>query len=337
MAATIETLLRGNTLVSAQTPIDSPFHYRSTAMEVAQGIDLAGKTIVVTGGYSGIGTETVRALASCGGHVIVGARRPDLARDVLNTMDGTITILPLDLADPASIDDFAAEAAKLTGKIDILVNNAAIMANPLTRDARGYESQFATNHLGHFQLTARLWPLLLAAGETGGARVVVLSSVGHRLNGLDLADPNFVTREYEKWPAYGQAKSANALFALQLDKMGAPHGVRAFAVHPGGIVTPLQRHLTMEEQVAMGWFDEAGNVNEVFKTVEQGASTSVWCAVSPLLDGMGGVYCENCNVGAPASEETPRGSGVSPHIRDEALAAALWEKSEEMTGIMFSA
>ncbi len=325
-------------MISPQTPIDSPFHYRSTAMEVAEGIDLTGKTIVVTGGYSGIGTETVRALASRGGHVIVGARRPDMAREVLREMDGTITILPLNLSDPASIDDFAQQVAALTDSLDILANNAAIMANPLTRDARGYESQFATNHLGHFQLTARLWPLLVAAAENeGGARVVVLSSVGHRLNGLDLDDPNFVTRKYEKWPAYGQAKSANALFALQLDKIGAPHGVRAFAVHPGGIVTPLQRHLTMEEQVAMGWFDEQGNVNEVFKTVEQGASTSVWCAVSPLLDGMGGVYCENCNVGAPATEDTPRGSGVSPHIRDKALARSLWQKSEEMTGVRFPA
>lgn len=319
-------------MISPQTPIDSPFNDRSTAMEVAEGVDLTGKTIVVTGGYSGIGTETVRALASRGADVIVGARRPDAAAEVLQEMAGAITILPLDLADPALIDVFAAEAAKLTGKIDILVNNAAIMANPLTRDARGYESQFATNHLGHFQLTARLWPLLVAAGK---ARVVVLSSVGHRLNGLDLDDINFVTREYQKWPAYGQAKSANALFALQLDKIGEPHGVRVFAVHPGGIVTPLQRYLTMEEQVAMGWFDEQGNLNEVFKTVEQGASTSVWCAVSPLLDGMGGVYCENCNVGALATEETPRGSGVSPHIRDETLAAALWTKSEEMTGVSF--
>jgi NAD(P)-dependent dehydrogenase (short-subunit alcohol dehydrogenase family) len=324
--------MRGLTLVSPQSPIDSPFGYRSTAMQVAEGIDLTGKNIVVTGGYSGLGTETVRALASRGAHVVVGARRPDAAKDVTGEMDGTITIMPLDLSDPASIDGFSAEVAKLWDRIDILVNNAAIMANPLTRDARSYESQFATNHLGHFQMTARLWPLLVAANS---ARVVVLSSVGHRLNGLDLNDLNFERREYEKWPAYGQAKSANALFALQLDKIGEPHGVRAFAVHPGGIITPLQRSLTMEEQVAMGWFDEQGNVNEAFKTVEQGASTSVWAAVSPLLANMGGVYLENCNVGEPATEDTPRGSGVSPHIRDEALAEALWAKSEELTGVSF--
>jgi len=193
--------------------------------------------------------------------------------------------------------------------------------------------QFATNHLGHFQLSARLWPLVLAAAP--GARVVALSSIGHRLHGLDLTDPNFEHRDYDKWLAYGQAKSANALFALQLDKLGEPKGVRAFAVHPGGIATPLQRHLTMEEQRAMGWYDEEGNVNERFKSTEEGASTTVWAAISPLLEGMGGVYCENCNIGALADKETPPGSGVFPHIRDDALAEALWRKSEEMTGVAF--
>lgn len=319
-------------MVSPQSPIDSPFGNRATAAEVAAGIDLTGKNVVVTGGYSGLGTETVRALASRGAHVIVGARRPDAAEAVLSDMEGDISILPLNLSDPESIDTFAGEVMKQLDQIDILINNAAIMANPLTRDARGYESQFATNHLGHFQMTARLWPLLVAAK---GARVVAVSSVGHRLNGLDLDDPNFERREYSKWPAYGQAKSANALFALQLDKLGEPQGVRAFAVHPGGIITPLQRHLTMEEQVDMGWFDEDGNTHESFKTVEQGAATSVWAAVSPLLDGMGGVYCEDCNLGAMATEETPRGSGVSPHIRDEALATQLWAKSEDLTGVEF--
>ncbi|WP_336985516.1 oxidoreductase [Altererythrobacter aquiaggeris] len=325
-------------MVSPQTPINSPFGNRSTALEVAEGIDLTGKTVVVTGGYSGLGTETVRALANKGAHVVVGARRPDTAAQVLADMPGNITILPLDLSDPESIDAFAGEAMKLLDRIDILVNNAAIMANPLTRDERGYESQFATNHLGHFQLTARLWPLLTEAGKSGdSARVVAVSSVGHRLNGLDLDDLNWKRREYAKWPAYGQAKSANALFALQLDKIGEARGVRAFAVHPGGITTPLQRHLTMEEQVAMGWYDEDGNAHESFKTVEQGAATSVWCATSPMLEDMGGVYCEDCNIGAMADENTPRGSGVSPHIRDEDLAQRLWTKSEQLTGVGFSA
>lgn len=319
-------------MVSPQAPIDSPFGYRSTAKEVVEGIDLSGKMIVVTGGYSGIGTETVRALAGAGARVIVGARRPDAAHEVLDPMGGNIAILPLDLSDPASIDAFAESVSAQHERIDILINNAAIMASPLMRDDRGYEMQFATNHLGHFQLTARLWPLLAAGG---GARVVTLSSLGHRLNGLDLDDPNWDQRDYEKWPAYGQAKSCNALFALELDKRGEPHGVRSFAVHPGGIATPLQRHLTMDEQKAMGWYDDEGNVHEAFKSTEEGAATSVWCAVSPLLDGMGGVYCEDCNIAAPASEEVPMG-GVHPHVRDEDLAARLWAKSEELTGVSFA-
>ncbi|WP_324828629.1 oxidoreductase [Qipengyuania zhejiangensis] len=319
-------------MTSPQTPIDSPFGYRSTAREVAAAGNVAGKMIVVTGGYSGIGTETVRALAGQGARVIVGARRVDQARDVLQDMEGDITILPLDLSDPASIDAFADAVAGQTGSIDILINNAAIMASPLARDARGYEAQFATNHLGHFQLTARLWPLLVA---DGGARVVALSSIGHRLHGLDLDDTGFERRDYDKWLAYGQAKSANALFALQLDRLGEGRGVRAFAVHPGGIATPLQRHLTMEEQTAMGWYDADGNVHEAFKSTEEGASTTVWCATSPLLDGMGGVYCEDCNIAGPADPENPRGGGAWPHIRDERLARDLWRTSEDMTGVSF--
>ena len=316
---------------SIQAPIDSPFGYRSTAMEVVAGIDLSGKRAVVTGGYSGIGTETVRALAAAGAEVVVGARRPDTAQEVLGDLEGNIEILPLDLSDPQSIDAFADSVGERTDALDILINNAAIMASPLQRDARGYEMQFATNHLGHFQLTARLWPLLKKAGA---ARVVALSSVGHRLNGLDLDDPNWERREYEKWPAYGQAKSANALFALQLDKLAAPHGVRSFSLHPGAIATPLQRHLTMEEQTARGWYDAEGNVNELFKSTEEGASTTVWCATSPQLDGMGGVYCEDCNIAAPSDPEV-QGKGVDPHVRDERLAEALWAKSEEMTGVTF--
>lgn len=318
-------------MISAQEPVGSPFGYRSTAVEVTKGIDLTGKQVVVTGGYSGIGTETVRALAGAGAKVIVGARRTKQAEEVLSAAQGDIAILPLDLSDPASIDAFAADVRERWDRVDILVNNAAVMASPLVRDARGYEGQFATNHLGHFQLTARLWPLLKAAH---GARVVVLSSIGHRLNGLDLEDPHFERRDYDKWLAYGQAKSANALFALQLDKLGEPYGVRAFAVHPGGIMTPLQRHLSNEEQVAMGWIDAEGNVNERFKTEEQGASTTVWAATSPLLEGKGGVYLENCEVAEPANKDNPMG-GVHPHVRDEALAEQLWAKSEAMTGVRF--
>ena len=319
-------------MTTVQAPIDSPFGYRATARDVIAGIDLTGKTALVTGGYSGLGTETVRALAGAGAKVIIGARRPEAALGDLADIGGDISILPLDLSDPASIDAFAAQVAAQTDRIDIQINNAAVMANPLARDARGYESQFATNHLGHFQLTARLWPLLAASGN---ARLVSVSSIGHRLGGLDLGDLQFERRPYDKWLAYGQAKSANALFALELDKRGQSHGVRAFAVHPGGIKTPLQRHLTDEEQIAMGWIDAAGKVNERFKSTGEGAATSVWCAVSPLLKGEGGVYCEDCNIGKLVEPDAPRVSGVAAHIRDEALAEALWAKSEELTGVRF--
>jgi NAD(P)-dependent dehydrogenase (short-subunit alcohol dehydrogenase family) len=315
-----------------QAPVGSGFGMRSTAADVIAGIDLSGKTALVTGGYSGLGLETVRALAGAGATVIVGARRPDTAAADLAGIDG-VTILTLDLGDPTSIDAFALDVAAHTAKIDILINNAAIMANPLTRDARGYESQFATNHLGHFQMTARLWPLLKAAGT--GARVVALSSIGHARNGLDLDDVNFERRDYDKWTAYGQAKSANALFALHLDTLGAPLGIRAFSVHPGGIKTPLQRYLTMDEQIAMGWYKPDGSLIDIFKTTEQGAATSVWCATSPVLDGKGGVYCEDCDIARPWVKEMSPYSGVRPHITDHTLAAKLWALSEDMTGVQF--
>ena len=314
-----------------QTPLVSPFGYRSTAAEVIAGIDLSGKTALVTGGYSGLGLETVRALAGVGAAVIVGARRPDVAAADLAEVTGDVTILELDLSDPASIDAFAARVAERTPALHILINNAAIMACPLARDPCGYESQFATNHLGHFQLTARLWPLLVA----GTARVVALSSSGHARNGLDLDDLHFLARDYDKWTAYAQAKSANALFALHLDSLSTAHGVRAFAVDPGGIRTPLQRHLSMDEQIALGWYDNEGNLNPMFKTTEQGAATSVWCAISPLLAGEGGVYCSDCNVTAPWAEGDAPYRGVHPHVRDAALAERLWAASEEMTGVRF--
>lgn len=320
-------------MVSPQAPLGSPFGYRSTAREVASEADLSGKRVLVTGGYSGIGTETVAALAAGGAQVLVGARRLDAAQEVLKGLEGDIKTLELDLSDPASIDTFAAQVAENWDRIDILINNAAVMANPLTRDSRGFESQFGTNHLGHFQLTARLWPLLKAAD---GARVVALSSIGHRLGPPDLDDPNWESREYSKWPAYGAAKSANALFALLLDQIGEPHGVRAFSVHPGGIATPLQRHLTMDEQKAMGWYDEEGNVHEAFKSTEEGAATTVWAATSPLLEGYGGVYCEDCDIAAPFDEAKPN-AGVHAHVLDQGLAARLWNKSEELTGVSFAA
>ena len=307
------------------------FGYRSTASEVAEQVDLTGRYVVVTGGYSGIGTETVRALAGAGAKVIVGARREAQAREVLDSFEGDIAILPLDLADPKSIDSFADSVAERTASVDILVNNAAIMASPLARDARGYEMQFATNHLGHFQLAARLWPLLVA---DGGARVVALSRSGTGCRGwistIRISSGATMTNGSPT-----DRPSRPCIVRAVLDKLGEAHGVRAFAVHPGGIATPLQRHLTMDEQRAMGWYDEDGNVHEAFKSTEEGAATSVWCATSPLLEGMGGIYCEDCDIAVAADPDNPRSGGYWPHIRDEALAERLWADSERMVGVEF--
>jgi NAD(P)-dependent dehydrogenase (short-subunit alcohol dehydrogenase family) len=322
-------------MTTAQTPINSGFGHGSTAAEVLTGIDLSGKTAFVTGGYSGIGTETVKALAGAGARVILGGRRPEQAAETLGDILDQLTVLKLELTDPAAIDACAEAVAKETGKLDIIINNAAIMANPLSRDARGFESQFATNHLGHFQLLMRLWPLAKAVGA--GARIVALSSLAHKRSGFHAEDPHYERRDYEKWQAYGQAKTANALFALHLDTLAAPHGVRAFSVHPGGIMTNLGRYLT-EEDIAMFRARAEDNPEAgpsiVWKTPEQGAATSIWAATSPKLIGMGGVYCEDCDIAALSeSDDEVAGIGVMPHACDAAAAEKLWAMSEEMVGV----
>jgi NAD(P)-dependent dehydrogenase (short-subunit alcohol dehydrogenase family) len=262
--------------------------------------------------------------------VIVPARRPEHAREVLAGIDGA-GVEELDLGDLDSVQGCAQRLLDAGRSIDILINNAAIMACPETRVGAGWEAQFATNHLGHFAFTNLLWPLLAA---DGGARVVALSSRGHKRSGIRFDDLMF-EHGYDKWQAYGQAKSANVLFALQLDALGQDAGVRAFAVHPGGIMTPLQRHLSREEMQASGWIDEDGTPDDRFKTPEQGAATSVWAATSPQLDGMGGVYCEDCDIANRTVAGTPEAElgGVDAHAVDPDVAARLWTVSAELTGI----
>jgi NAD(P)-dependent dehydrogenase (short-subunit alcohol dehydrogenase family) len=322
---------------TSQAPIGSGFGAASTAREVIQGHDLSGKVAIVTGGYSGIGLETAQALASAGAKVIVPARDLDRARKALEPHPD-LSLESLDLMDPSSIDDFADRFLASGEALHILVNNAGIMANPLTRDARGYESQFSTNHLGHFQLAARLWPALQKAE---GARVVAVSSRGHTFGGVDFDDPNFERREYNPYVAYGQSKTANALFAISLDALGERYGVRAFSVHPGGIVTTnLIRHLPADQIKASGYVDNEGrpiiDPERNMKTVEQGAATSVWCATSPSLDGLGGAYCENCNIAAAVPEDSKELLGVRPWATNPEFAERLWQLSEKLTGFTTS-
>jgi NAD(P)-dependent dehydrogenase (short-subunit alcohol dehydrogenase family) len=331
-------------MLSQQTPISSGFGASTTASEIIRGCDLSGKVAIVTGGYSGLGLETVRVLHSAGAKIIVPARDHDKASKALKGLDD-VDIEIMDLLVPASIDAFAEKFLASGRPLHILVNSAGIMACPLTRDARGYESQFATNHLGHFQLAARLWPALCQARS---ARVVSVSSMGHRYSPIVFEDPNFERREYDRWAAYGQSKTANILFALALDKLGKAKGVRAFSLHPGSIVgTGLEKHLSREELMAGGIIDENGkpilDPTRQLKTVEQGAATSVWCATSPQLDGMGGVYCENCDVaglmpekvGAMNIGDSTRMVGVMPYAIDSKSADRLWSLSEHLTSAYF--
>jgi NAD(P)-dependent dehydrogenase (short-subunit alcohol dehydrogenase family) len=321
------------TSFTPQEPIGSGFGAATTAAQVLDGLDLTGKLAIVTGGYSGLGLETVRALAGAGATVVVPARRPEHARATLDAEHVVAEVAALDLGDQDSVRAFAEDFLESGRAVDFLINNAAIMANAETRLAHGWESQFATNHLGHFALANLLWPALTAA--PGGARVVALSSSGHKLSAIRFDDLMF-TQGYDKWAAYGQAKTADSLFAVHLDALGQDAGVRAFAAHPGGILTPLQRHLSKEEMMDFGWIDADGNPLETrFKTPQQGAATATWAATSPQLDGLGGVYCEDCDIAAPTVLRGPGAQvlGVDHHAIDRRAAAWLWDVSAQLTGV----
>ena len=314
-----------------QAPIGSGFHAKTTAEEAIAGINLTGKNAIVTGGYSGIGLETVRALAAAGAHVHVPARRPDVARNELASIDGQINVGTMDLGDLASVKRFA-EGYGATGEpLHLLINNAAIMACPEARVGPGWESQFGVNHMGHFALTAALRPALQRAQ---GARIVALSSTAHRLSDILWDDPQFTSGTYDKWVAYGQAKTANALFALAADQKWASDGIRAFSVHPGGIFTPLQRHLADEEMVALGWKNADGTippaVAAIFKTPSQGASTTIFAATSAKLDGLGGLYCEDGDVAHAATASSKGWEHAREWICDEDKAERLWTMSESL-------
>jgi len=320
-------------VITAQHPIGSGFGAHTTAAEVVEGLDLTGRLAVVTGGYSGLGLEATRALTGAGAHVVVPARRPDQAKEALDGLD-RVEVDTLDLADLASVAAFADRFLASDRAIDMMIDNAGIMATPETRVGPGWEAQFATNHLGHFALVNRLWPAIARGRD---ARVVSVSSRGHHFSPVRFDDLDWRAEPYDKWRAYGQAKTANVLFAVHLDALAAPHGVRAFALHPGGILTPLQRHLPREEMVRLGWVDEDGNPSAAaatnFKTPEAGAATEVWAATSPQLAGHGGLYLEDCDVAEVSDETSTDRRGVRAYALDPDAAARLWAVSAERTGV----
>jgi NAD(P)-dependent dehydrogenase (short-subunit alcohol dehydrogenase family) len=314
-----------------QHRIGSGFGALSTADDVLDGVDLSGRTALVTGGYSGLGLEITRALGKAGAHVVVPARRPRTAQEALRGT-GRVEVREMDLADQGSVRHFADRFLANHRTLDILVNNAGVMACPETRVGPdgAWESHFAINHLGHFALVNRLYPALRRGTA---ARVVSVASSGHFLSDIRWADPHF-HEGYDRWLAYAQSKTANALFAVHLDSLGAAGtGPRAFSVHPGSILTPLQRHIPHEEQIAQGWVSADGTPAQGFKTPAQGAATAVWAATSPLLDAHGGAYCQDCDVAEPAMTEDMLIGGVKPWATDPDAAARLWQLSAELTGL----
>ncbi|MDQ0775039.1 NAD(P)-dependent dehydrogenase (short-subunit alcohol dehydrogenase family) [Streptomyces aurantiacus] len=319
-----------------QHPLGSGFTAASTADEVIAGVDLRGKNAIVTGGHAGIGLEVTRALTAAGASVTTASRNPDRAKELLAGIENADTDR-LDLLDPASIDAFAARWLDSGRPLHLLINSAGVPApRERTVDARGYEVQFATNHLGHFQLTSGLLPALRAAH---GARVVNVTSGAQRLSAIRWDDPHF-TAGYDHTLAYAQSKTANVLFAVELDRRWAPDGIRGYATHPGIVVgTSLNGAGGQEELRAMGLIDESGrpiiDPAHEKKTPQQGAATIVFAATSPLLADIGGIYLRNSDISeldddpSPFDPQNPN-SAVASHSIDPDSAQRLWDLSEEL-------
>ena len=310
--------------MTVTTPITTPFKWETTAAEVVAGFDLGGSRVIVTGGASGIGLETARALAATGAEVTLAVRDADagqrVAADIVATTGNThVLVANLDLANRASVASFV---AAWEGPLGVLVNNAGVMACPETRTAQGFELQFATNHLGHFALAAGLHRALAAAG---GARIVSVSSRAHLRSPVIFDDIHFLNRAYEPWDAYAQSKTANVLFAVEASRRWESDGITANALQPGTVRSNLQRYITDDdlERTRTHIEDDSGSFH--WKTPEQGAATAVLLATSPLLDGIGGRYFEDCNEAGPSQPGT--GRGVAPYALDPDAAARLWEIS----------
>jgi NAD(P)-dependent dehydrogenase (short-subunit alcohol dehydrogenase family) len=311
---------------------DRAFGAETTADEVLEGVDLTGKTALVTGASAGLGVETVRVLSSHGAAVMGGVRDLAKAEKALSGAGvdvGQVTLEELDLASLASVRAFTDRITAHYDHLDLLFANAGLMACPPAKTADGFELQFGTNHLGHFVLVNRLVPLLLAGAPS---RIVCLSSSGHRIGDVDLDDPNFETTPYEPWLAYGRSKTANAQFAVELDRRLRDRGVRAVAVHPGGIDTELFRHLDEEQQAFVAASGRASR-----KTVGQGVATGVWAGIVADADEVGGKFSEDCHVADIFDGQFREGpTGVRSYVYDPERGAALWTRSEELVGETFA-
>ncbi|HIF98943.1 MAG TPA: SDR family NAD(P)-dependent oxidoreductase [Myxococcales bacterium] len=312
------------------------FGLETTTDEVIRGTDLSGRHILITGASGGLGAETARALASVGARVTLAARDIAKAESVAETIrsEGSgrqVDVTALELTSLESVRDCAKRFLAENGKLDVLINNAGLMGCELARTSNGWELQLATNHIGHFLLTCLLVPALRSAAP---ARIVNLSSAGHRLGDVDFEDPHFESRAYDKWVAYGQSKTANILFTLELDRRLAPSGIRSVAVHPGMIMTELGRHLTPEDVQDLMSRADPNSGAPAFKSVEQGAATSTWAASASELEGQGGFYCEDCNIAEEKDEEIST-KGISPHALNPESARRLWTLSEQWVGEAF--
>jgi NAD(P)-dependent dehydrogenase (short-subunit alcohol dehydrogenase family) len=324
--------------------MSGPFGATSTTDEVLAGVDLNGKRALVTGVSAGLGVETARTLAAHGAQVVGTARDAAKAERALQSAHveaaaggGSIDLIALDLADLKSVRATADKLIADGRPFDLVIANAGVMATPFGHTADGFETQFGTNHLGHFVFINRIAPLI-----KDGGRLVNLASSGHRFSDIDLHDPNFEHTPYEPFVAYGRSKTANILFAVEFDRRHKDRGVRATAVHPGGIQTELSRYMgeemlqnlveTINAQAAV-----EGKSAFKFKTTRQGAATSVWAGVVADADAVGGRYCENCHVTTRITEETisADSEGVRPYALNPQHAKALWAKSEEMVGERF--
>jgi NAD(P)-dependent dehydrogenase (short-subunit alcohol dehydrogenase family) len=313
----------------------SKFGADTTTDEVLEGIDLSGKVAIITGSSGGLGAEAARALASKGAAVTITARDVPKGESVAesirsSTGNAAVEVRALELGSPESIRQFAKGWLAEHDALNILINNAGVMASPLARTEAGYELQLGTNHLGHFLLTGLLTPALIAGGP---ARVVCVSSGGHRFSPVVFEDLNYESRAYDKWESYGQAKTANILHAVELDRRLRDKGVRGYAIHPGGIMTELGRHLDADDIKMLT--ERSASSGLTWKEIPAGAATEVYAATAPELDGKGAVYLEDCAI-AEVSEDMEASAGVRAYALDAGNARRLWQMSEELVGERFA-